>query len=227
MLFSSVSTCSLQDLSMEDVGQTLRERKIQVSVVSLSPEIYVLKRLCVDTFGRFEVALNSKHFEELLSSHLAAPVSVARQLAPKLVRMGFPKLLQPEAKRQLETCTCHFEVHGTLYVCPRCSARSCGLPSRCKVCDLPLVSASVLARAFRSVVPLPAFPQGAPTPSCGGCLLPIHDSGRQCTSCQTVFCQACDDFLHTTLRQCPGCLVHGRARKRSLDASDERIRVQG
>ncbi|CAE7795900.1 GTF2H2 [Symbiodinium sp. CCMP2592] len=217
MLFTSVSTCNLQDLSMEDVGRTLRERKVQVSVVSLSPEIYMLKRVCVDTFGRFDVAMNTKHFEDLLSSHLSAPACTAGQLAPKLVRMGFPKMLRPEAKKQPETCTCHLEVHGTLYVCPRCSARSCGLPSRCKICDLPLVSASVLARAFRSVVPLPAFSEGLPATSCGACLLPIHSSGRQCPSCKASFCQACDDFMHTTLRQCPSCLAHGGAARLSRE----------
>ncbi|CAL1148336.1 unnamed protein product [Cladocopium goreaui] len=156
---------------MEDLLPTLRLKNIRVSVVSLSPEIFALKNLCVETGGRFEVAMSHTHFEELLRSHLSAPEIQGKDVAPQMVRMGFPRLLEIEAKKP-EACACHFQVRNSLYVCPQCHGRSCGLPSRCKICDLPLVSASVLARAFRSVVPLAPFlpvDLGALSTRCKGC----------------------------------------------------------
>eukprot|EP00913_Durusdinium_trenchii_P030745 g28796.t2 len=45
-------------LLASDLLPTLRLKNIRVSVVSLSPEIFVLKNLCVETGGRFDVALN-------------------------------------------------------------------------------------------------------------------------------------------------------------------------
>jgi len=216
VLLTSVATSNLQELTMEELLPALCSKNIRVSVVSLSPEIFVLKNLCVATGGRFEVALSHNHFEELLRSHLVAPEIHGKDVAPQMVRMGFPRLLEAEAKKP-EACACHLQVKNSLYVCPQCHSRSCGLPSRCKICDLPLVSASVLARAFRSVVPLPPFlpvhPGDLPS-RCKGCQQ-TFSSGTLCRSCQQIFCETCDDFIHQMLRQCPGCLESRDKSKRS------------
>ncbi|CAK9002831.1 unnamed protein product [Durusdinium trenchii] len=207
ILLASVATCNLQELAMEDLLPTLRLKNIRVSVVSLSPEIFVLKNLCVETGGRFDVALNKAHFEELLLRHLVAPKIDGKDVAPQMVRMGFPRQLEAEARKP-EACCCHCQVQNSLYICPQCNGRSCGLPSRCKICDLPLVSASVLARAFRSVVPLAPFASVAMglASRCKACHRFMDSLGARCGTCQQVFCQTCDSFIHQVLRQCPGCL---------------------
>eukprot|EP00440_Ansanella_granifera_P040062 gb/GFBE01043453.1/.p1 GENE.gb/GFBE01043453.1/~~gb/GFBE01043453.1/.p1 ORF type:complete len:248 (+),score=28.86 gb/GFBE01043453.1/:1-744(+) len=216
LLFASMSTCDLQDLTVEGAVEKLAERKIRVSVVSLSPEIFALKRTCVDTGGRFDVALNAHHFKELLMSHTCAPACTTRGLAPRLVRMGFPPQVQREAHSPQEACACHLEVRPQLFICPQCKGRMCSLPSRCKLCELPLVSAPLLARAFRSVVPLPRFQASDAAAGgqlrgivCKGCRLAIEGRGRSCPSCKGSFCEVCDSFVHSILRQCPGCLEQG------------------
>ena len=86
---------------------------------------------------------------------------------------------------------CHLQVQPRLYVCPQCHGRSCGLPSRCELCALPLVSASVLSRAFRSVLPLPPFQVITTVHSgrCKGCQQPLQRAFA-CQLCQQTFCQA-------------------------------------
>ncbi|CAJ1452850.1 unnamed protein product [Effrenium voratum] len=86
VLLASVGTNNLQDLTLEEVTPSLRAKGLRVSVVSLSPEIFVLRRLCEDTGGRFEVALDVQHFEDLLLKHLTAPSVGSGAVAPSLVR---------------------------------------------------------------------------------------------------------------------------------------------
>ncbi|EYB83908.1 hypothetical protein Y032_0327g2609 [Ancylostoma ceylanicum] len=43
------------------------------------------------------------------------------------------------------------------FLCEQCGARHCSLPAECRVCRLTLVAAPQLARAFRHLLPLPAF----------------------------------------------------------------------
>eukprot|EP00933_Yihiella_yeosuensis_P034474 TRINITY_DN27961_c0_g1_i2.p1 TRINITY_DN27961_c0_g1~~TRINITY_DN27961_c0_g1_i2.p1 ORF type:complete len:428 (-),score=79.15 TRINITY_DN27961_c0_g1_i2:92-1375(-) len=217
VLFTSTSTCDPQDMPIETLLPQLSEKKIRISVLSISPEVYAMKRICAETGGSFDVALAENHFKEQLLKHTAAPPCTARGIVPRLIRMGFPVQLGKDQATET-ACACHLRPCARLFVCPQCHARSCSMPSRCRICDLPLASAPLLARAFRSLVPIPPFAEEAATASsssdavvecCRGCCLPLDKLAELCSSCPTCkssFCEACDDFIHGSLRQCPGCL---------------------
>ncbi|CAE8630101.1 unnamed protein product, partial [Polarella glacialis] len=100
---------------------------VRVSVVSISPEVYALKRVCSETGGSFTVALDARHFKELLTSHTAAPPCSATGLVPRLVRMGFPRQVNSEGKAQA-ACACHLQPRAQLFACPQCHARACTVP---------------------------------------------------------------------------------------------------
>lgn len=215
MLFASLSNWDPVESPVEGVIAPLQEKKVRVSVVSMSPELHVLRHISTQTGGSLSVALDAGHFEELLFSHVPAPMCGPRSLAPKLIRMGFPRQVFEVAGPA--ACSCHLRLHSRLYMCPQCHSRVCKVPSRCQCCDLPLVSAPVIARSFRQLRPLPAFPplaeeaeavrgaSAAEGSRCCGCQLPgpLHS---QCPDCSGRFCEACDDLMHDTLQQCPGCL---------------------
>ncbi|CAF3646867.1 unnamed protein product [Rotaria socialis] len=55
-----------------NILQTLKickENEIRCSVISLSAEVRVFRKLCVDTKGIFHVIMDSSHFQELLQFH--------------------------------------------------------------------------------------------------------------------------------------------------------------
>lgn len=210
LFFASLSTCDPQEKPIDELLSQLKKQRVRVSVVSLSPELHILRRACAETGGSFAVALDARHFQELLSEHLSAPACSARSVVPRLVRMGFPKQVAQEAPGAPATCACHLQPRPRLFACPQCHARTCTVPSRCCLCELPLASQALLARAFRSLLPLPPFGQAekrCEAASCGGCCLPIQGQSLLCRSCKHIFCEGCNDFLHEVLRQCPGCLT--------------------
>ena len=45
----------------------------------------------VETGGSYDVALSQSHFEEQLQGHLVLPELQGKDVAPQLVRMGFPR----------------------------------------------------------------------------------------------------------------------------------------
>eukprot|EP00947_MAST-08B_sp_MAST-8B-sp1_P005344 g5344.t1 len=71
-----------------------------------------------------------------------------------LMRMGFP---QKKLVTVPELCACHHELKFSSYVCPRCNARMCDIPSECAVCSLQLVAAPHLARTYHHLFAVKAF----------------------------------------------------------------------
>eukprot|EP00927_Polykrikos_kofoidii_P060429 TRINITY_DN55410_c0_g1_i1.p1 TRINITY_DN55410_c0_g1~~TRINITY_DN55410_c0_g1_i1.p1 ORF type:complete len:451 (+),score=52.13 TRINITY_DN55410_c0_g1_i1:39-1355(+) len=231
VLFASLSTCDPAATSMDNVTVSLVEKRVRVSVVSMSPEVHAVRKICEVTGGSYGVALNPAHFEELLAAHVAAPACDARLVVPRLIRMGFPKQVsdectcgtpfadrapacrkcgrrRPQTAAALGLCACHSRPRGRLFCCPQCDTRVCQVPGRCPSCNLTLASAPLIQRAFRQLVPVPAFENLAhPSPTqqtCGGCQVRGH-LGRRCPRCRLPFCKGCDDFVHGVLWQCPGC----------------------
>mmetsp|Transcript_77709 Transcript_77709/g.251729 ORF Transcript_77709/g.251729 Transcript_77709/m.251729 type:complete len:340 (+) Transcript_77709:674-1693(+) len=217
LFFASITTADPAEAPLESMAVSLRKHRIRVSVVSMSPEMYALKQVCTATGGSYSVALNSSHFREILHGHLAAPVCTADALVPKLVRMGFPRQVIEAAIPA--ACACHLKPQVRLFVCPQCDARVCRVPGRCPTCELPLASATLIARGFRQLLPpapfeplvasastsAPASTTSGSDRRCCGCQLPLG-VGSECLQCNNHFCKSCDDFIHSMLRQCPGCL---------------------
>lgn len=205
LIFSSLSNWDPVETPVDTTLGPLTEKKIRVSVVSMSPETYILRRICAETGGHYGVALGPSHFEELLFAHVPAPVCGPRFLAPKLVRMGFPR--QVYEVKGPAACACHLKLHSRLFLCPQCHSRVCKVPTRCPCCELPLVSAPLLARSFRQLRPLQTFAavEAGQAAMCCGCQQ-REPMFSECPRCKGRFCESCDDFMHDALQQCPGCL---------------------
>lgn len=210
ILFASLNTFDAPETPLEGIAEPLQQRHVRVSVVSMSPEVFVLRRICTDTSGTYAVAMNQRHFDELMNEHLAAPECSTHAAVPKLVRMGFPRQVIEAAVPA--ACACHLQPQVRLWICPQCEARVCRVPGRCFVCELPLASSPVLARTSRQLLPPPTFPIAKPDDRwladrrCCGCELPVEGVGKSCPDCRAVFCADCDEYIHTGLRQCPSCL---------------------
>ncbi|VBB29201.1 unnamed protein product [Acanthocheilonema viteae] len=155
LIVASLSTCDPS--SIFGTFELLKRYHIRCSVISLSAEVFVFKKLCSITSGRYNVVLNNTHFEVVLNEHTNPPIS-NRNAESSVVRMGFPA---HESIDSPSFCLCHqSEIRspgGRGFFCPQCGARYCSLPVECRICKLTLISAPQLARSLHNLLPLPAF----------------------------------------------------------------------
>ncbi|KAE9417668.1 hypothetical protein Angca_008889, partial [Angiostrongylus cantonensis] len=203
----------MSSLSTVDPGnifstfEIIRGHNIRCSVIGLAAELFVCKQLVKITNGRYDVVLDADHFELVLGQHTAPPPSTTSTEC-SAIRVAFPPHISIQER---SFCVCH-PMSSPLstsrgFLCEQCGARHCSLPAECRICRLTLVSAPQLARAFRHLVPLPAF---TPTPvsegECMACEQPLRGEGFTCKSCSAIFCFDCDVLLHESLHVCPNCV---------------------
>lgn len=87
--------------------------------------------------------------------HAPPPPAIAEFAIANLIKMGFP---QRAAESSIAICSCHKEAKiGEGYICPRCKARVCELPTECRICGLTLVSSPHLARSYHHLFPIAPF----------------------------------------------------------------------
>lgn len=209
-----------------DIQQTidaLVRDQIRVRIIGLAAQVAVCKEISLRTnYGdesAYGVILNDAHFKDLLNESTAplAMNSLATQNASTLVKMGFPSRIS-EVTSTL--CSCHSKVTRGGYICPRCYAKVCALPSQCPCCELTLVFSTHLARSYHHLFPLKPY-LDVPKKfaylhsQCFSCqsVFPhyktIIDDGNthrfSCTDCRNFFCIDCDLYVHETLHNCPGC----------------------
>ncbi|CAN1307073.1 General transcription factor IIH subunit 2 [Linum perenne] len=216
VMYSALSTCDPGDI-MATI-QKCKEAKIRCSVIGLSAEMFVCKYLCQETGGSYMVALDEGHFKELLMDHAPPPPAIAEFAIANLIKMGFP---QRAAERSEAMCSCHKEAKvGERYICPRCKARVCELPTECRICGLTLVSSPHLARSYHHLFPVEPFTEVSARQNelsrmsqktCFGCRQSLLNPGNKagpcvsCTKCKQYFCLDCDIYIHESLHNCPGC----------------------
>jgi transcription initiation factor TFIIH subunit 2 len=87
VVFASLSTCDPSN--MDSTIQLLKLHRVKTSVVGLSAEVYVCKRLSKETGGEYAVAMDETHIGHLLSGFLPPPPAT-RDADSNLVKMGFP-----------------------------------------------------------------------------------------------------------------------------------------
>ncbi|CAF0784815.1 unnamed protein product [Adineta steineri] len=218
--------------------KTCKENEIRCSVISLSAEVRIFRKLCIDTKGLFHVITDSTHFQELLQIH-SRPLPALDKFESSLVRMGFPKYrtyttsnanissttTSSTKHEKASMCMCHLEQRGGTngfsiggYFCPTCESKYCELPTECSVCHLTLVSAPHLARSYHFLFPIEQFIEASMDKSesnkCFGCQHIFdeqkHKNIFQCTNCKNFFCFECDLFIHGTIFTCPGCIRYGQ-----------------
>jgi len=247
IIFGSLTTCDPGNV--HDTVEACVKDRIRVNVVALAAEMRICRDFCVRTGGNFGVALNEGHFKDLMFESISPPAqranpsSIAGSQAPPqggtvpptlssgagagsdLLIMGFPTQIPASSSPSL--CACHAELKRQGYICPRCSAKLCDVPTDCDICGLMIVSSPHLARSYHHLFPVQPFPaqtvaEESASPTCAACSKPfavprqISDSlemqgisplGRyRCPDrCKLDFCADCDEFIHTVLHVCPGC----------------------
>jgi transcription initiation factor TFIIH subunit 2 len=224
---------SLKTRDPGDIFETikaLKNNKIRVSVICSAAELYICKRITVETHGNFDVSMDATHFSELLSQHSTPPAELQQQLqqgelTTEFVYMGFPKRVFDSYSTLAMDAGNVPKFATAAYVCPRCFTRTMEIPTQCSVCGLQLNSSTHIARSHHHLFPVPNFPEmltntqqtvktegqgdkSEPIRSqCEGCLIEFSaDSLRtQCPNCHGLFCVDCDVFIHESLHNCPGC----------------------
>jgi transcription initiation factor TFIIH subunit 2 len=176
--------------------------------------MHLLRKIADATKGAYHVATDARHMKQLVAE-FTFPCPTVASAASKfatLVEMGFPQ----RRSGALSLCTCHQAFTTVGYLCPRCKAKSCDLPTTCQVCNLPLVSSPHLARSYHHLFPVAKFERTSlkdnatlQSKKCFGCLLPLaadpEGAAYSCGACSHAFCSECDLYIHDSLHNCPGC----------------------
>lgn len=218
ILLAALSSCDPGNIF--DSIQAARTAKVRVSVVGLAAEVHVCRVMATETGGKYTIAAEDSHLEELMAAHAIPPPAPPGSLGASLVRMGFPaKGSSAEGASTFVGEDCRL-VPGA-YTCPRCKAHVDELPSECHVCSLTLVSSPHLARSYHHLFPVKVFEECTSSDAqscCYGCSFSLEEvknlldqpahgalSGLRCPDCQNVFCGDCDAYVHEHLHSCPGC----------------------
>ncbi len=158
-IMGSLTTCDPTDIHA--TIDNCKAANVRCSVLSLSAEVRIYKKLATDTGGTFSVSLDDVHLRDLLHEFVDPPPSTNGS-EPALIKMGFPSHASSDTA-SLGLCMCHLETTDGCklttsgFLCPQCQAKYCELPVECKACGLTLVSAPHLARSYHHLFPLPAF----------------------------------------------------------------------
>ncbi|TFK44772.1 Ssl1-like-domain-containing protein [Crucibulum laeve] len=230
IIFGSLTTCDPGNV--HDTLDECVKNKIRISVVALAAEMKICRDLCDKTGGQFGVAMNEGHFKDLLFELIPPPAqraisraagAGAANHAADLMMMGFP-IRVPDASPP-SLCVCHSELKSQGFLCPRCLAKVCDVPTDCDICGLMIVSSPHLARSYHHLFPVKPYaavpnlediPNAAP--GCHACARPFattasNTSGEgmspvgryRCPDCSEDFCSDCDVFVHDVVHCCPGC----------------------
>ena len=227
VLFASTSTddegvVSGQSGGLIDGNSTvsrLRESSVRVSVVCLEAEVYVCRKVSNLCHGSFSVPLSRRHLQSILSSFTQPPPTMSKRKTATLVEYGFPILFNndvPTLVADPNTQTSSFSLSG--YRCPRCHTMLSTVPCTCIVCGLSLILSTHLSRSHHHLFPVPPYVETTVGTSCHSCLKTFNkvkpgkdvskDEMRfKCAQCGNIYCVYCDEFVHSRLFSCPGCLL--------------------
>jgi transcription initiation factor TFIIH subunit 2 len=213
-ILASLSTCDPGDVfkSIENAAKN----KVRISAVGLAAEVHVFRKMCEGTGGKYGVALDQEHMENLVAAHATPPPSLLGQEEKySLVHVGFPSQTSSAAG-----AAC-FVGKGCLlrsgaYICPRCKGKTLEVPSECHICGLTLIASPHLARSYHHLFPIMPFEEirESVEKTCFGCqqtigVSPICGAGTsetsRCTECLQYFCLDCDEYIHSHMHSCPGC----------------------
>ncbi|KAF9464986.1 Ssl1-like-domain-containing protein [Collybia nuda] len=230
IIFGSLTTCDPGNI--HDTLDSCIKNKIRISVVALAAEMKICRDICDKTGGQFGVALNDGHFKDLLFELVPPPAqralsraagAGATNPAADLMMMGFPTRLPDTSPPSL--CVCHSEIKSEGFLCPRCLAKVCDVPTDCDICGLMIVSSPHLARSYHHLFPVKSYNAVMAidhavdsAKGCHGCSRPfpvavaantsegLSPVGRyRCPECHRDFCSDCDVFIHDVVHCCPGC----------------------
>ena len=103
--------------------------------------------------------MNEGHFKDLLFELIPPPAARGGKLGAQsqadLMMMGFPTRLPVTSPPSL--CVCHGELKSEGFLCPRCTAKVCDVPTDCDICGLMIVSSPHLARSYHHLFPVKPY----------------------------------------------------------------------
>ncbi|XP_053992726.1 general transcription factor IIH subunit 2-like isoform X2 [Hylaeus volcanicus] len=202
VMFGSINSCDSGNIQL--ILKMFATQGIQISVISLTPELFILRTACTLTGGSYRVVKSQDELKECLKCIENAP-NWTNHGETRLVPMGFPKPLETTIAT---LCMCHNRVSLKGYLCPRCRGKVCSVPTKCVVCDLHIASFLNIARTTKHYAPVLRHTNLSSFEAvCYMCETKICSSVQQCTSCENYFCRACQDWRVSVLQQCPGCMV--------------------
>jgi len=204
VLFESLTTCDPGDIF--NILEDLKKDNIQVSVLGVGAEVHICKAIAEKTGGKYHIALSESHLKELILSH-SPPPAATQKTETSLIRMGFP---QRKMANNPSLCVCHKVPKYGGYFCPQCNSKFCELPIDCQICGLTLISSPHLARSYHHLFPVAIFAENPctnPKLHCYGCQkgIQVNTTAFSCPNCTRSFCSECDDYVHESLHNCPGC----------------------
>ena len=184
IIFGSLTTVDPGNIH-DSLDACVKDR-IRIAVVALAAEMKICRDLCDKTGGvsslrlpagtstkglfafkgQFGVALNDGHFKDLLFELIPPPAQRAVSRAAgagasatnptaDLMMMGFPTRLPNTSAPAL--CVCHSDLKSEGFLCPRCSAKLCDVPTDCDICGLMIVSSPHLARSYHHLFPVKPY----------------------------------------------------------------------
>lgn len=89
LVYSALTSCDPGDI-FETIKEVSRQ-KIQVDVIGLSAQIQICKNITTETGGKYHVAINESHIDDLVNELIQPPPIQESQPTSNLILMGFPQ----------------------------------------------------------------------------------------------------------------------------------------
>ena len=219
VLLSALSTCDPGNIF--DALKSAQAAKLKVSIVGLSADMHISRRIAEDSGGTYNVALSKEHLDELVMQLCTPPAVPKDSAAANLVRMAFPNK-DAEGTEHAAFVGEGGNVTSGAYTCPVCKSKNAHIPGNCHVCGVQLIASAHLARSYHHLFPLPGFAEvpltnGMAAHTCAFCQLAFKrqlpgpqavlapEVAYKCPRCHSLCCADCDEFVHDHLHNCPGC----------------------
>ena len=173
---------------------TLVQDKIRATVIGLAAQVAICAELVSKTndgeISNYGVVLHEQHYRELFMAVTTPPVTheSANKTTSSLLMMGFPSR---SVEDHPSLCACHTRPSRSGYLCTRCNAKVCALPSECPVCSLTLILSTHLARSYHHLFPLVnwvevSWSKAHRSTACFACLKPFPSAPKTSRSVPSI-----------------------------------------
>ena len=215
--------CTNDPGDIKETIQKLINNKIRVNIIGLGAEMYICRKIAMDSDGTYEVALNQQHLRMLISN-LQVPPPIMDDHGGKYARripVGFPTITNNSivlsstnsnnnANLTKVICQPYEEYCNDGFKCPKCESHiKTELPYKCNVCNLFLLSSPHLCRSYHHLFGIEPFEEVTTSElgrKCYCCGMSLDNKLQmQCMKCKKIFSSECEIYIRKSLHNCPGC----------------------
>jgi transcription initiation factor TFIIH subunit 2 len=211
LIYGSMNTCDWAPIDVIERMVCAEGKSAVVSAIGFGAKIFAIERIVEASGGIYRIPTCPEQFEDLLLTHVRPPAWSDKTQAFELVPFGFVrpvKEIHCFDAWQVKGGQAHLpEMSGI--GCPKCGTRIFALPGYCPCCGIMLMSPAHLTRSLHHLRPLCEFETEVvyeAGEACDGCGTMLIEEKSVCGDCGSVYCRACDKFIHDCLQNCPGCL---------------------